>query len=136
MHPTIQAFHDAVLADRHDLIPALFAEDIRFLPPTYWKTWHGRDAVSAVLAHVIEIFQDFRYRRVMGDGADWALEFQCRVDGLDCVGADLITLDDTGLIAEFEVLMRPHKTVGALREAINARVMKDPSFLKFKDALR
>lgn len=31
--------------------------------------------------------------------------------------------------------MRPHKTVGALREAMLARVMKDARFLEFKDAL-
>ncbi len=31
--------------------------------------------------------------------------------------------------------MRPHKTVGALREAMVARVMSDPRFLEFKNAL-
>ena len=38
MHATIQAFHDAVLAKDDDAILPLFAEDIRFMPPTYWKT--------------------------------------------------------------------------------------------------
>ena len=135
MHPTIQAFHDAVLADDHASVPALMADDVRFMPPTYWATWTGREAVSAVLGHVNEVFEDFRYRRVMGDGNDWALEFQCKVSGLDCVGVDLITLNDAGLMQEFEVVMRPHKTIGALREAMNARVMQDPRFLKFKEAL-
>ena len=51
------------------------------------------------------------------------------------VGVDLVTLDDDGLIAEFEVVMRPHKTVGALRDAMNTRVMTDRRFLKFRDAL-
>jgi len=51
------------------------------------------------------------------------------------VGVDLITLDDEGLIKTFEVVMRPHKSIGALREAMNARVMKDPAFLKHKAAL-
>jgi hypothetical protein len=71
----------------------------------------------------------------MGDGNDWALEFQCKIGDLDAVGVDLITLDDDGLIAVFEVAMRPYKSVGALREAMNARVMTDPRFLKFRDAL-
>ena len=48
---------------------------------------------------------------------------------------DLITLNDDGLIQDFEVVMRPHKTIGALREAMNARVKTDPRFLKFRDAL-
>jgi hypothetical protein len=135
MHPTIQKFHGSVLADNHSAVPALMAEDITFQPPTYWATWNGRDAVAAVLGHVNEVFQDFEYRRVMGADKDWALEFQCKIDGLDCVGVDLITLNDEGLMQHFEVVMRPYKTIGALRAAMNERVMKDPSFMKHKAAL-
>lgn len=135
MHPTIQKFHDHVLAHNHAGVPALMADDITFQPPTYWATWNGRDAVAAVLAHVNEVFTDFEYRRVMGSGNDWALEFQCKVDGLDCVGVDLFTLNDDGLIQEMEVVMRPYKTIGALRAAMNARVAKDPAFMKHKSAL-
>jgi hypothetical protein len=91
--------------------------------------------VAAVLGHVNEVFQDFKYRRVMGSGNDWALEFQCTIEGLDCVGVDQITLNDDGLMQDFEVVMRPHKTIGVLREAMNARVSKDPRFLKFREAL-
>lgn len=136
MHPTIDKMQAVVASGDKDGIAPLLAEDVKFLPPTYWKTWTGRDAVAAVLGHVGQVFTDFRYRRIIGEGKDWALEFQCKVEGLDAVGVDLITLDDNGLIAEFEVVMRPHKSVGALREAMNARVMKDPAFLKFKDALK
>ena len=52
----------------------------------------------------------------MGGGSDWALEFQCEIGQLDAVGVDLITLDGDGLISQFEVVMRPLKTVGVLRE--------------------
>lgn len=135
MHATIQKFHDYVLANDHSQVPTLMAEDIKFQPPTYWATWNGRDAVAAVLGHVNEVFEDFEYRRVMGSGNDWALEFQCKIEGLDCVGVDLITLNDEGLMQHFEVVMRPYKTIGALREAMNKRVMNDPSFMKHKSAL-
>ena len=135
MHPTIQAIQDVVAKGDKDAIGPLLAEDVKFMPPTYWKTWTGRDAVAAVLGHVGQVFTDFRYRRVMGEGNDWALEFQCKIDDLDAVGVDLITLDDDGRIATFEVVMRPHKSIGALRDAMNARVMRDPAFLKFKEAL-
>lgn len=135
MHPTIQKFHDLVLANEHDGVPALMADDVKFQPPTYWATWNGRDAVAAVLAHVNEVFTDFEYRRIMGSGNDWALEFQCKVEGLDCVGVDLITLNADGLMQNFEVVMRPYKTIGALRAAMNERVSKDPAFMKHKSAL-
>ena len=135
MHPTITKLQDVVAKGDDTLIAALLAEDVQFLPPTYYKTWTGRDPVAAVLGHVGKVFSDFSYRRVMGDGNDWALEFQCKIGDLDAVGVDLITLNDDGLVEKFEVVMRPYKSVGALREAMNARVMTDTRFLKFRDAL-
>ncbi len=135
MHPTIKRMQEVVAKGDEDLIQELLAEDVRFSPPTYYSTWTGREPVAAVLGHVGQVFSEFRYRRIMGDSNDWALEFQCKVGALDAVGADLITLNADGLIQEFEVVMRPYKTVGALREAMMARVMKDARFLKFKDAL-
>lgn len=135
MHPTIARALEIIASGDHQKIAEVLAEDVRFLPPTYWATWTGRAAVAAVLGHVGQVFTDFRYRRVMGAGLDWALEFQCKVEGLDAVGVDLITLDDDGLIALFEVVMRPLKTVGALREAMNARVKTDPRFVDYRKAL-
>ena len=134
MHPTVQKFHDLVLANDHSGVPALMATGVKFQPPTYWATWNGRDAVAAVLEHVNEVFTDFEYRRFMGSGNDWALEFQCKVEGLDGVGVDLFTLNDDGLIQTMEVVMRPHKTIGALRTAMNERVGNDPAFMKHKSA--
>ncbi|MDK3019902.1 nuclear transport factor 2 family protein [Pseudodonghicola flavimaris] len=135
MHPTIARALEIIASGDHEKIATVLAEDVRFLPPTYWATWAGRAPVAAVLGHVGQVFTDFRYRRVMGAGRDWALEFQCKVEGLDAVGVDLITLNDDGLIGLFEVVMRPHKTVGALREAMNARVKTDPRFLDYRKAL-
>ncbi|MBA83553.1 nuclear transport factor 2 family protein [Thalassobius sp. S69A] len=135
MHPTIQRMAEIVASGEDEKIATILAEDVKFLPPTYWKTWQGRAPVAAVLGHVGQVFSDFRYRRIMGEGNDWALEFQCKIGDRDAVGVDLITLNAEGLISDFEVVMRPHSSVGALREAMNARVMTDPRFLKYKDAL-
>lgn len=135
MHPTIKKMQDIIASGDHDAIETILAEQVQFRPPTYWKTWAGRAPVAAVLGHVGNVFSDFKYRRIMGAGNDWALEFQCKIGDLDAVGVDLITLDDTGLISEFEVAMRPQKSINALREAMNARVMRDPRFLKFQTAL-
>ncbi|WP_137702514.1 nuclear transport factor 2 family protein [Marimonas lutisalis] len=136
MHPTIETMMEVVAKGDDAAIAPLMAETVRFLPPTYWAVWQGRDAVAAVLGHVGQVFSEFRYRRVMGEGRDWALEFQCKVGDLDAVGVDLITLDDDGLIAEFEVAMRPLKSVAALREAMNERVKTDVRFLEFRKALQ
>lgn len=135
MHPTITAIQEVVAKGDETAIAPLLAEQVKFMPPTYFATWTGREAVAAVLGHVGNVFTDFKYRRVMGAGNDWALEFECKVGELDAVGVDLITLGDEGLIETFEVVMRPYKSVGALREAMNQRVMSDPAFLKHKAAL-
>lgn len=135
MHATIEQMMEVVAKGDDARIGPLLAEGVRFQPPTYWATWTGRAPVAAVLGHVGKVFSDFRYRRVMGDGRDWALEFQCKIGDLDAVGVDLITLDDDGLIETFEVVMRPLKSVAALREAMNARVQTDPRFLEFRKAL-
>ncbi|MEY8830874.1 nuclear transport factor 2 family protein [Sedimentitalea sp. XS_ASV28] len=135
MHPTITRIQEVVAKGDDTLIAELLAEDIRFMPPTYYATWTGRAPVAAVLGHVGQVFRDFHYRRIMGSGVDWALEFQCRIGDLDAVGVDLITLNDDGLIQVFEVAMRPLKSVSALREAMNARVGTDPRFLEFRKAL-
>jgi hypothetical protein len=135
MHPTIERMQQIVASGDEGAIETILAENVRFMPPTYWKTWTGRAPVAAVLGHVGQVFSDFRYRRVMGEGKDWALEFQCKIGDLDAVGVDLITLDDDGMIDQFEVVMRPHKSIGALRDAMNARVMTDARFLQFRDAL-
>ncbi len=135
MHPTIVRMQEVVAKGDETLIQELLAEDVRFSPPTYYSTWTGREPVAAVLGHVGQVFSDFRYRRIMGGGDDWALEFRCKVGDLDAVGVDLITLNRDGLIQDFEVVMRPYKTIGALRDAMMARVMKDPRFLEFKTAL-
>ena len=135
LHPTIDRMMQVVASGDDAAIADLLAEGVRFLPPTYWATWTGRAPVAAVLGHVGQVFSDFRYRRVMGAGADWALEFQCRVGDLDAVGVDLVTLDEDGFIATFEVVMRPLKSVAALREAMNARVQTDPRFLEYRKAL-
>ncbi|WP_323783952.1 nuclear transport factor 2 family protein [Thalassovita sp.] len=136
MHPTVKRMTEIVASGDDSKIIEILAEEVRFMPPTYWKTWVGREPVAAVLGHVGQVFSNFRYRRIMGEGKDWALEFQCKIGDHDAVGVDLITLNDAGLIEEFEVVMRPHSSVGALRDEMNKRVMTDARFLKFKEALR
>ena len=135
MHKTIQRMTEIVRSGEEDDILTILAEHVTFLPPTYYRSWVGPNAVAAVLGHVGHVFTDFSYRRPLGEGNDWALEFSCKVGDLDGVGVDLITLDSDGLISKIEVVMRPHKTVGALRDAMNMRVMRDPRFLEFQKAL-
>ncbi|UYV37905.1 nuclear transport factor 2 family protein [Rhodobacteraceae bacterium D3-12] len=135
MHPTIAKMKEVVASGDDSKIIELLAPDVTFLPPTYWASWTGAEPVAAVLGHVGQVFSDFTYRRVMGDGKDWALEFQCKVGEFDAVGVDLITLNDAGQIEVFEVVMRPLKTISALRDAMMARIKRDARFIEYSKAL-
>ena len=135
MHPTIQRMTEIVASGDDTKIVDILAPDVAFMPPTYWKTWTGAEPVAAILGHVGQIFEDFTYRRIMGEGNDWALEFQCKIGDLDAVGVDLITLNDDGLIQTFEVVMRPLKSIAVLREEMMARISKDARFLKYMTAM-
>jgi hypothetical protein len=70
MHPTIERLQEVVAKGDDSLISELLAEDVRFMPPTYYSTWTGRAPVAAVLGHVGQVFSDFSYRRIMGQGKD------------------------------------------------------------------
>ena len=135
MHPTISKMQEIVAKGDEQAIKKILSPNVQFKPPTYYKTWTGRDPVAAILGHVGKIFQEFTYTRIMGQDQNWALEFNCKIGDLDIVGVDLITLGEDGLIEILEVTMRPLKSISKLREAINSRVMKDTRFLAFKSAL-
>ena len=135
MHPTIEKFKEIASKGDEAGMLTILADQVEFRPPTYFATWTGKEPVAAVLGHVGQVFEDFKYRRVMGDGKDWALEFQCKVGELDAVGVDLLTLDDDGKIINFEVVMRPYKSIGALKEAMMQKVQTDARFLEFRKAL-
>lgn len=128
MHPTIDAFETCILERRTDALPDLLAEEVTFRPPTYWAEWQGRAVVAALLGHVGAIFEDFRYLHKWDDHPHYALWFRTRVGTLDATGVDVLRLDGEGRILDFEVMMRPHKTVGVLREKMMERVMADPFF--------
>ncbi len=125
---TLQRFHEAVDSGQESQMRALMADDVVFRPPTYWKDWGGPDIVARILSHVRQVFEGLTYHREWVDGSDLALEFTGTIDGLDFKGLDLLHLNDDGLIQTFEVVMRPHKTVGLLREKMNARMAEDKDF--------
>ena len=62
MHPTIETIQQVVAKGDAEAIATVLAEDVRFMPPTYWATWTGRDAGAAVLGHVGQVFSDFLWR--------------------------------------------------------------------------
>ena len=99
----------------------LLDDHITFSSPAYWKPRTGKPTTLLILSAVMEIFEDFKYRRQWIHENDWALEFTARIGDLGLKGVDLITLQD-GKITELEVVIRPPNAVETLRQEMAVRL--------------
>lgn len=115
------AFRAAVEARDVEAMTACLADDVVFRSPVAHKPYPGKPITAAILANVVEVFEDFRYVRELGDSSGHALVFEAKVDGLDITGCDFLVLDEDGLITDFMVMVRPLKAANALAEAMGAR---------------
>ncbi|POX59603.1 hypothetical protein C3492_31660 [Streptomyces sp. Ru62] len=126
----MRAFREAVEARDLDAIEALLAEDVVFTSPVAFKPYPGKAITAAVLRAVVQVFEDFRYVREIGDpdGRDHALVFQARVGDRELTGCDFLHVNEDGLIDDLMVMVRPLSGAQALGEAMGARfeqIVKD-----------
>ena len=103
------------------------SEGAKFSPPTYYSSYTGRDQLLLLLETATEVFgSSFRYHRqwLSDDGREWALEFTAEIanSGKKLKGIDLVSLDEEGHIASFEVLARPPNAVAVLKQEMGRRV--------------
>ena len=127
-HPTIESFFIAIKLNNVDDLESIFDKNIIFKPPTYWKEWQGKEVVVRILSHVVSVFKNLEYKRVLCNHTDYFLEFSCKIGHLDATGVDMITLNKKALIEKYEVVMRPYKSVGELRKSMTFLTSNDPFF--------
>ena len=104
-------------------IEDLLAPDVVFTSPVAFKPYPGKAITLAILRTVIEVFEDFRYVREIGEdgGPDHALVFEAEVDGRALTGCDFLHVDGSGRIDELTVMVRPLSAATALSEQMGAR---------------
>lgn len=117
----MSAFRAAVEARDVPAMQACLHPDVVFRSPVAHKPYPGKAITGAILANVIEVFQDFRYVRELGDADGHALVFEAKVEGLELTGCDFLTVDDDGLVTDFMVMVRPLRAAQALAEQMGAR---------------
>jgi len=66
----------------------------------------------------------FTYTKRILSGNHAMLEFETTVGDLFVHGVDIIPWDDDGWLPEFQVMMRPHKALDAVREQMAAMMEK------------
>jgi hypothetical protein len=121
-HPHLDRWHRIVFQRDASELQSMLAENVVFHSPYLAESYAGRQAAWLILTTVSEVFQDFTYHREIIEDKNWALEFSARVGDQSLKGIDLIRLDDDGLIAEFEVFVRPYNGLRALGVAMARRL--------------
>jgi len=107
-----------------------------FRSPMAYKPYEGAAAVNLILNTVIEVFEDFVYHRELAsaDGMSVVLEFSARVGERQLKGIDMIRFDESGLITDFEVMVRPMSGLQALGEEMARRLAPQLAALKPRPA--
>jgi len=105
-------FRFAVEHGNVDQARELFREDATFRSPILFKPYEGRDQLLKVLRaaeRVLGLGGNFRYLHQLEDPNDRVaiLEFATEVDGKQVEGIDKLTFDESGLITELKVMIRP-----------------------------
>ena len=81
------------------VLDAVMSETIELRPPTFGKSWRGRELVRELLRFAAESFDILRYSGTLRVGATWVLPFEADLGGKPLSGVDRVRLDDDGRIA-------------------------------------
>ena len=118
----VHPFRAAIEARDHQAAVALLHPDVQFHSPAVFKPYEGVAAVSELLGHVLAVFSDFTYTGEVTDGRRTVLFFSARVGDRSLEGIDDLTIDDSGQITHFRVMVRPLSGLIALAEAMGRRL--------------
>ena len=100
----------------------LTAEDVTFRSPVVFKPYEGRQALTALLSAVVQVFEDFRYVEHVESGRSAVLVFKARVGERELDGVDVLSFDEQGRVVELMVMVRPMSGVQALAEAMQRKL--------------
>ncbi|MFZ1101870.1 MAG: nuclear transport factor 2 family protein [Hyphomicrobiaceae bacterium] len=112
---TLDKWHRMVAAADLSAVASLCAPEAVFRSPVAHTPYRGAELVAAFLQQAVQAFSDFRYHRsFVGGERDVVLEFSAKVGDMELKGIDMIHFDETGRIADFEVMVRPASGLQAL----------------------
>jgi hypothetical protein len=117
-------------------LPELLHPQAVFRSPMAFTPYESAAAVNLILNTVVRVFEDFAYQRELAstDGTDVVLEFSARVGDRQLKGIDMIRFDETGLITDFEVMIRPMSGLQALGEEMGRRLAPQLAAIKGRPA--
>ena len=130
---TIERWHRHLRGDLPGGLDELLAEDVVFYSPIVYTPQRGKEITKRYLAAAGATLagpdagasgtgQDspFRYTKQVVGGDTAVLEFETDVDGTYVNGVDIVTVDGSGMIVEFRVMLRPLQAVNLVHEQMRA----------------
>jgi hypothetical protein len=125
MTTTIAAWRQALEAGDAEAAGACLAEEALFISPLTDKfRFHGREQITDVLRSAVEVFDDVRFHTEVVDGSTAALFFRCRIGAQPVEEAQLLRLDDAGLIGELTFFGRPLPALTATMVGLGPRMLR------------
>lgn len=115
-------FREAVEARDPAAMEAALHPNVTFKSPAVFKPYEGREEVMKLLRNVLEVFEDFRYTAELEGPGIHGLVFEARVGEKQIQGWDYLRVDDSGLVIELVVMIRPLSGLIAVAEAMAARL--------------
>jgi SnoaL-like domain len=115
-------FRRAAEAKDLELMKETLREDVVLHSPILFRGFEGREAVIAVLTHVIATLEDFAYTDELADERTVVLRFKARVEDRELEGIDFLELDDEGRVRELTVFMRPMSALTRFNERMSKRL--------------
>ncbi len=121
--PEPHPFRRAAEAKDLELLRETLREDVVLHSPILFRGFEGRETAIAVLSHVVELLEDFRYTDELHEEGSVCLRFTATVGGdRELEGIDFLELDEAGRVRELTVFMRPLSAVTRFNEQMAARL--------------
>lgn len=130
---TIEQLRAAI--EKADLkkLDSLISDDARFYSPMKFSPFTGRKVISTVFEVLLTtVFDDFRYIGNFAGQCELAagherdahvLVFRASVGERQVHGIDLVHLNESNLVEEFTVMLRPRSALDAVAERVDAGLL-------------
>jgi hypothetical protein len=133
------SYRQALEARDLDRLLSLFADDASFHSPFISELgFEGRGSVAAILAIVLDVFEDVQFTHDLGDERSHVLVANMRVLDKPIKTTFLLEFDAEGKIRDYWVMARPLTGLIALAEAIGRaaeRADRGPAVRELSEAL-
>jgi hypothetical protein len=118
MNNTIATWHQLIKEKNTQNIPTILADNVVMHSPIVHKPIEGKKIVTLYLRAAFHTFvtEKFTYIRELSNDSTAILEFTTEIDGIFVNGVDMISWDETGLITDFKVMVRPLKAVNLIHQ--------------------